>query len=355
MAKIRISIALLLVGGPLHAAVGDLPAYAPDTQVSGTIRNAGAALFGQVKDWENGFRRFQPGVHFDDILFTGDGYVGGLESGGADVAFSDRDPVLTEYLSFNETFGYDLSPGELDVVTGAFDIKGHSWAVVIYVNKDNPISGLTMQQLDGIFGAARTGGYRGYKWYGEYARGEEGDIRTWGQLGLTGEWADKPIDTYGYAPTGMRNYFERTVFHGGDKWNPNYREYVEYGTKMVAEEPLSSHAMLADDMAKDRYGICWSGVPHAAGMTHLKRVPLAFKDGQPFVEATKETVQDRSYPLSRPLHVFIKHPPGKPVDPKLREFVRYILSRQGQEDVVKNGALLPLTPAVVAAQLKKLE
>jgi phosphate transport system substrate-binding protein len=337
--------------------LSSLPAYQPAHKISGTIRNFGSEMNGLLRLWEAGFKKVQPGVQFDDKFPSSDAWVSGLEAGVADIGTSGREPMLSEYLSFYETFNYD--PLEITVATGAYDIKGRTWAEVVYVNKANPISKLTLKQLDGIFGAPRTGAYRGFKWHPEYARSAKENIRTWGQLGLTGEWADKPIQTYGYAWTGMTNFFQMKVFNGGDKWNENYREYVEYGTKMLVDGPGgvtgSIKHMLIDELSNDKYGIAWTGIPHAADVSDVKPVALAEAEGKPYVMATKETVQNRTYPLTRSIYFFLKRAPGQPLDPTQREFVRYILSRQGQEDVVRNGNYLPLTASVIAEMRRKLE
>ena len=335
--------------------MSSLPAYQPEQKVSGVIRNFGSGLSGLLKAWEDGFGKFNPDVQFDDRLPSSDGAIGGLET-GADLAPSGREPVLTEYLSFNETFNCD--PLEIVVATGAYDVVGRTWAVVIFVNKANPISKLTMKQLDGIFGSERTGGYHRYQWMPQEARSARENIRTWGQLGLKGEWANKPIHTYGYAPTGMRNFFELKVFHGGDKWNPNYREYVESDTKMAppgeSGQSVGSHHML-EELATDKYGIAWSGIAHASHVTGLKAIALASGDSGPYVAPAKATVYDRSYPLTRSVYIYLHRVPGEPVDPKLKEFLRYILSREGQQDVARQGEYLPLTESVVREQLHKLE
>jgi phosphate transport system substrate-binding protein len=280
-----------------------------------------------------------------------------MEAGIADIGVSGREVMLTEYLSFHETFGYDPVP--ISIATGAADVKGRTWAVVVFVHKDNPIKGLTLKQLDGIFGAERTGGYDGLVWRPERGRSARENIRTWGQLGLGGEWAKKEIQTYGYAFTGMTNFWQLTVFHGGDKWNPNYRQYIEYGTKMVAEgaagKAIDSKSMLAVDLSNDKYGIAWSGIPHAADVPGVRPVPLAFGERGPFVLPARETVQNRSYPLSRSVFMFIKRAPGQPVEPKVTEFLRFVLSRQGQEAVERQNTYLPLNAETVREQLKKLE
>ena len=349
---------LLFTAATAHGQdLPSLPTYEPGQKVSGTIRNFGSEMNGLLKIWEAGFKKVQPGVQFDDKFPSSDAWASGLEAGVADIGTSGREPALTEYLSFYETFNYD--PLEITVATGAYDLKGRTWAEVIYVNKANPISKLTMKQLDGIFGAARTGAYRGFKWHPEYARSAKENIRTWGQLGLTGEWADKPIQTYGYAWTGMTNFFQMKVFGGGDKWNENYRQYAEYGTKMLSDGPGgvtgSIKHMLTDELSNDKYGIAWTGIPHAADVSGVKAVALAEADGRPYVTPTRETVQNRTYPLTRSIYFFLKRPPGQALDPKQREFLRYILSRQGQQDVVRNGNYLPLTAEVVAEMRRKLE
>jgi phosphate transport system substrate-binding protein len=189
-------------------------------------------------------------------------------------------------------------------------------------------------------------------------RGPEENIRTWGQLGLGGEWADQPIHTYGYAFTGMANFFQLKVFHGGDKWNPNYRQYVEAG-KMVSAGPVgatgSIQHMLREEFAHDKYGIAWTGIPHVANVPEVKPLALAASDAGPFVEPTRSNVQQRTYPLARSVFIQLNRAPGQPLDPKLREFLLYILSRDGQQAVADNGNYLPLTAEAVREQRALLD
>lgn len=333
------------------------PQYQPAPLAPAVIKVYGSDMNGQVLAWEKGFSRLEPGIRFDNTFASSDGWASGMEAAGADIGTSGREPVLTEYLSFDETFGYD--PTEIGVATGAYDKKGKTWALIIYVNKSNPLTKLTMSQLDGIFGSERTGGYEGFKWMPQYARGADRNIRTWGQLGLTGKWADKPIHTYGYAFTGMTNFFELKVFHNGDKWNPNYREYVEYDTKMVSGglvgQTGSIRYMLTHELAKDPYGIAWTGIPHAAGISEVKPLALAAKAGGPYVFPSLETVQNRTYPLTRTVFMYLNRAPGKALKPQVREFMRYVLSRQGQQDVAQVGVYLPLTGTFARDQLEKLD
>ena len=152
------------------------------------------------------------------------------------------------------------------------------------MNAESPITRLTLAQLDGIFGAERTAGMRGFKWTPSDGRGANQDIRTWGQLGLTGKWADQPDQTYGHAPSGTTRFFQWRVLKNGDKWNPNYREYVETGSKMIADEDraqqrLGLQHMLKDELAANPYGIAWSVMPQAKGVTGVKAIALAERDG----------------------------------------------------------------------------
>src|SRR2546430_6948521 len=332
-----------------------LPHYEAGPELSGTIRNFGFGLGGVLVLWEEGFRKLHPGVRFVDHLPTSDAAIPALVTGVADLAPDGGEATLTETLSFFETYGYH--PTDITVATGAFDVAGRSNGIVVFVNAANPLTGLTMRQLDGVFGAERTAGMRGFKWTPSDGRGARGDIRTWGQLGLTGEWADKPIQTYGHAPSGTARFFQSAVLNNGDKWNPNFREFVESGSKMIADEDRAGQRlglvhMLRDELANDRYGIAWTVMPQAKGIAGTKAIALAPRQGGAYVFPSRETFQDRTYPLVRSIHIFLNRAPGRPLEPRLREFLRFILSREGQDIVDRDGGYLPLTAAVALEQLR---
>lgn len=331
----------------------DLPSYDPTRQVSGIIRNNGSAFAGLLEAWEAGFRKFHPDVLFKDSLLSGDGAIGALESGASDLAPNGREPVLTEFLSFAEVFSND-GPFQVTVATGSYEALGRTWAQVIFVNKDNPLTHLTMKQLDQIFGAERTGGYAGYKWTSGSARPASENIRTWGQLGLTGDWSDRPIQTYGYAPTGMSNFFELTVFHGGTKWNPNLRQYVETAAKQATDHAGTIDQMM-DDLSRDKYGIGWAGLAHARGKPGVKSIALGLTPNGPFISCNEESVRNRTYPLTRSIFFQLNRPAHTSIEPRLKEFLLYILSREGQSAVAAQGEYLPLTLEEVTRQRKALE
>lgn len=343
-------LALLLSAGIAHAEwnLDALPHYHPRNHMSGVIRIFGSDLGGMIPRWEKGFHKFQPDVRFEDKLPTGDAAIAGLIA-GADLGPSGRETETVELLAFNETFG--SLPLGITVATGSYDVLGRSWGEIIFVNEANPIDRLTMQQLDGIFGAERTGGWKGFQWSPAAARDAGSNIRAWGQLGLLGEWSARPIQTYGYAPTGMSNFFELEVFHGGSKWNPNLREYVETGTKQV---PNGAHAVTIDqmfrDLAQDRYGIGWAGIPQWKGVQGVKPLAIAGSAAGPAIAPSRESFQNRTYPLTRSIYIYVRSPGS----PESREFLLYILSREGQNDVAAQGEYLPLTEAIVRRERAKL-
>lgn len=332
-----------------------LPPYQPQ-HVSGTIRMAGAPFAGLIKVWSDAFRKYQPDVSFANELPSSDIAMASMIIGSADISPSGREPSLEEILGFSEKYSYNVTP--IIVGSGAWKAAGgSSWSPVVFVSQDNPLTHLTMSQVDGIFGAQRTGGYEENScvFNTRSARGADQDIRTWGQLGLTGEWKDKPIHTYGYANTGMRHFFELTVFHGGDKWNPNYREYAESGTKMLLDgSHIGSHDMLVE-LSHDKDGIGWSGLGHAESVPGLKAIPLAVVDDGRYFEPSERNMRTHDYPLTRNVFMYINRPPGAAIDPKIREFLLFVLSREGQDILAHNGLHLPLTAEAVTGQRQKLQ
>jgi phosphate transport system substrate-binding protein len=330
----------------------DLPEYKPEQKLSGTIRVWGSGYFAQGnlgKYWEDGFRKYHPEIKFEYHLKAPALGIPALSMGLADIAPS-RHITFDETLMFERVFNRD--PIEITFVTGSLNVPGWNYALAIFANKDNPISKLSIEQLDGIFGTERDGGYDGTTWSTEIARGPEKNIRMWGQLGLTGEWADKPINVYGF---NLRYHiprtFERLVFQGSDKWNERMHEYANFknpdGTNTLEAQQVT------DALDKDRYGIGYSSVGYLTPKT--KALAIAPRGSNKYVELNLETLRDHSYPLFDEVYFYIDREPGKPIDPKVKEFLRYVLSREGQDAVQRDAKYLPLTAAIVNAQLKKIE
>ena len=331
-----------------------LPAYESEQQVSGTLRiwgNNYLADSGLAQVWEEEFRKAQPGIQIEWNLKSAATAVGALWAGAADIGITGRGILWSERLAFQREYDYDVT--EIVSTTGSYNVAGWSNALGIFVNKDNPISKLTFAQLDGIFGAAREGGWGpDFEWHRDVARGPEKNIRAWGQLGLTGEWKDKPINPYG-----LNLRYEQSlrianpILMGSDKWNERIKLFANFtdanGKLITGAQQVMEH------LDEDRYGIGYGGVMNLTPKT--KAVTIAVKQGGPYVPLTLETVHDRSYPLIGETFFYVNRKPGTPVDPKVREFIRYILSRQGQQAVARDGKYLPLTANALREQRRKLD
>jgi phosphate transport system substrate-binding protein len=303
--------------------------------------------------WEKEFQKYEPGVTFDFHLRTSEHAISSLIYGKSDLSPMGRQIMWDEQLAFQREFSY--LPLGIVAVTGSYDVSGWNPPVGVYINSNNPLAKLSLPQLDGIFGGPRSGAWRDLTWDPSLARGADKNIRTWGQLGLTGAWANKPIHVYGY---NLQFHFpqeiESRAFGGvSDKWNENL---IEYDNQLLPNGrfKLAGEQML-EDLAKDPYGIAYVAGGNAWLTPQIKPLALGAKDGGPYYELTMDNVRNRTYPMYADVFFFMNRDPKKPVDPKLREFMRYILSREGQTQVMLDGKYLPLTAAVVREQLKKLE
>ncbi|QNE35602.1 PstS family phosphate ABC transporter substrate-binding protein [Leifsonia shinshuensis] len=332
-------------------SVESLPPYSPRSNYSGVLRHFGVSLADMVPRWEEGFRFFHPGAQFEDDLCKASGIIGVI-AGTADLGASGRESVLTEFLSFGEKV--KRMPAEIAVATGALDVAGGSYGLAVFVHESNPITGLTVEQLDGIFGAERTGGFDEIRWNPHVARDASEDIRVWGQLGLDDPWTDAPIQTYGFAQTGMTTFFERVVFRGGRKWNPNYREYVEAGSKQASPGAPTTKDMMAA-LAEDPYGIALAGLYHANGVDGVKALPLAPRGGDVYYVPDMGSFGRREYPLARNVYLVVDTGAEGEQAEGVREYLRYVLSRDGQRAILDQGVYFPLPEKIIREELAKLD
>ncbi len=333
-----------------------LPKYEPKRKVSGTIRLWGSNYItdGYLGGyWEEAFRKYHPDAKLDFHMKTTLAAVPSLVFGASDIGIG-RKITFAELELFQRYT--DRDPVEIDIATGSYDVPGWQPGYGIVVNKANPLTQITMKQLDGIFGAARKGGWEGTSWRPQWARGPEDNIRTWGRMGLTGEWASKPINVYGL----NLRYHQATeisdmLLKGSDKWNENLLVYANFVSKAGNLE-----RGLNEDLAQDPNGIAYIAAPtvNLGGKeadSGLKILKVANTEAGPYVPYTIDTLQDRSYPMFDRIYAYADHEPGKPMDPKVVEFLRFVLSREGQAAVMRDGKYLPLPAEVVRAQLKKLD
>lgn len=329
-----------------------LPEYTPGKQQTGWIRLAGNNYLvdGMLGDyWLQEFAKYQPGIRISLYLPTAAVAFSSLFHHQADLAMGHR-PGFYDLLAYQRVMGSD--PVEFSVVTGSYDVPGWESSTAIVVNQDNPIKGISLEELDGIFGAERDGGWAGTNFRPDWGRGPEKNIRTWGQAGLTGKWADQGIVPYGFSLTyNTATDFAQQVMKGGDKWNEKLHGLAHIvrpdGTRIIQADQITSAV---------------SANPYAIGYTRfrgskpgVRQLPVSVKPGGPYIAHTIENVQSRAYPLFNEQFFFVPVKPGEEMDPLVKEFIRFVLSRQGQAEVMRDGKYLPLTAEVVREQLKKLD
>jgi phosphate transport system substrate-binding protein len=328
-----------------------LPHYKPDKQLTGWIRIHGSnyladGMLGEY--WEKAFAKYQRGIKISWYLPTSAAAFAALYYNQADLVMGHK-PGFYDLLAFQRIMGHD--PVEFTAVTGSYDVAGWENATVILVNKNSPLKGITLKQIDGVFGAARDGGWAGTNFRPDWARGPESNIRTWGQLGLTGSAAAKPINVYGFnLRYNTATDFSDKYLHASDKWNENIHGFAHIvkpdGHRYIEADQIT------DALAADPYGIGYNRF--RGERPGVRRIPVAAKDGGPYVEPTIENVQNRTYPLFNEAYFYTDVKPGTKMNPMVREFVKFVLSQEGQEEVQRDGKYLPLTADVVREQLKKL-
>ncbi len=312
-------VAMTLTAGPAAAQVKvdpGLPSYRAVSGVSGNISSVGSdTLNNLMTHWAETFRKFYPNTQ---VQVEGKGSSTAppaLISGTAQLGPMSRAMKGSEVDQFEKRYGY--RPTQLRVAVDA---------LAVFVNKDNPVKCLSLGQVDAVFSKTRR-------------RGASEDIVTWGQLGLGGEWASRPISLYGRnSASGTYGFFKEHVLLNGD-----FKDSVK-------EQPGS--ASVVQSVTVDRFAMGYSGIGYAT--TGVRAVPLADRDGGKCVEAVADNAYSGSYPLARFLYVYVNKAPGRPLDPLTREFVRLIFSREGQEAVVKDG-YFPVPASVAREELNKIQ
>jgi phosphate transport system substrate-binding protein len=321
---------------PQHLDVSGLQPYKPEQQVSGNIGVYGNNYIpALMKRWQDGFQKFQPGVTFTTNLPGTEAAMSGITAGVADIAFIGREGYRSEIRGFKGRFGYE--PLGIEISSGSFGTPHKTFSLEVFTHVSNPLKGLTMDQAQAIFGCAGPGGKA---------------IRTWGDLGLTGEFASHPIHVYGYQfDTGMAVFFNRIVLRDSGTWNADLKDF-DNGHDAKGEV-INAGNYILQALAKDPDGIAFANLQYTN--PQVKAIGLAEHTGDPFVLASPETIWDRTYPLHRFTTLYINRKPGTAVDPKLKEFIRYILSREGMQAVADDASYTPLNEQVAQQQRHKLD
>ncbi|HPF13055.1 MAG: phosphate ABC transporter substrate-binding protein [Planctomycetes bacterium] len=292
-----------------------LPDYKPTEGVTGNINSIGSDTMNNLMAlWAEGFKKHYSQVQ---VEITGKGSSTAppaLIKGQSTFGPMSRMMKSEEIDEFKKTFGYEPTalPTSIDMLA-------------VYVHKDNPIKGLTLQQVDAIFSKTRKGGL-------------SSDIVTWGQLGLEGEWADKTISIYGRnSASGTYGYFKEHALFKGD-----YKDNVK-------EQPGS--ASVVQGVARDKYAIGYSGIGYKTA--DVRAVPLAKDAEGEAIAAEPENAYTGKYPMARFLYVYINKDPKKDLEPLRGEFLKYVYSKQGQQRVIEDG-YFPITAKIAEKALKSV-
>ena len=292
-----------------------LTPYQKVSGISGSMNSVGSDTMNNMMTlWAEEFRKMYPNVK---IQVEGKGSSTAppaLISGTSQFGPMSRQMRATEIDQFQLKYGY--KPTELRT--------SHD-ALAVYVHRDNPITKLTLAQVEAIFGKSRR-------------RGFKSNVTTWGQLGLTGEWANRPISIYGRnSASGTYGFFKEHVLKNGD-----YKDTVK-------EQPGS--ASVVQGVTEDRFAIGYSGIGYKT--SGVKVVPLSETESSPVSEGSQADVVSGKYPLSRFLYLYINRAPNKPLDPLVAEFTKLIFSKEGQEVVIKDG-YMPISADIAKQELAKV-
>lgn len=292
-----------------------LPKYVPQAGISGSIVSIGSDTMNNMMAlWTEGFRKPYPSVQ---IEVTGKGSSTAppaLIEGTSTFGPMSRQMKAKEIDDFKKKYGYEpvALPTSIDMLA-------------VYVHKDNPIAGLTLQQVDAIFSKTRAGGHAS-------------DVQTWGDLGLTGEWANKPISLYGRnSASGTYGYFKKNALFKGD-----FKDSVK-------EQPGS--ASVVQGIGADKYGIGYSGIGYKTA--EVRAIPLAVSADDEMIAATPDNAYTGEYPLARFLYLYVNYKPGSELDPLRREFITFAFSQEGQKAVVEDG-YFPVTAKIASKALESV-
>jgi phosphate transport system substrate-binding protein len=309
-----VSAAVVSLGAQVIKVDPALPPYQRVSGVSGNVSSVGSDTMNNMMTlWGETFRKMYPNVKLQVEGKGSSTAPPALIAGTAQFGPMSRQMRSTEIDQFESRYGY--KPTELRT---SYD------ALAVYVHKDNPIEKLTLQQVDAVFGKGRKRGGKA--------------INTWGDLGLTGDWASRPISMYGRnSASGTYGFFKEHVLKNGD-----YKDNVK-------EQPGS--ASVVQGVTEDRYGIGYSGIGYRT--SGVKAVPLAETDKGPYSDGHYDDVTSGKYPLSRFLYLYVNKAPNKPLEPLVLEFAKLIFSKEGQEVVIKDG-YLPLSSQLAKGEVAKL-
>ena len=312
------AICLVLVAQPAGAALmvdKKLPAYKATSGVSGNVKSVGSDTLNNLMTlWAEGFRRSYPDVKIEIEGKGSSTAPPALIAGTSNFGPMSRAMKSKETDAFEKKFGY--KPGRIRVAVDA---------LAVFTNKDNPLKCLSLPQVDAIFSKTRKGGMKT-------------DVATWGQVGLKGMWASKPISVYGRnSASGTYGYFKKVALYKGD-----YKDSVK-------EQPGSS--AVVQGVASDKFAIGYSGIGYKTA--DVIALPVSKKTGGKCYGPEAKNAYSGNYPIARFLYIYVNKNPNQPLDPLRAQFVKYIFSKEGQQAVIKAG-FFPVNAAIAKLDLGAL-
>ena len=306
---------LVIYQTPAWAESGELPVYERVSGVSGNLSSTGSDTLANLMTlWTESFKKLYPNVNIQ------------VQAAGSSTA----PPALTEGTSNFGPMSREMKDNEIEAFEARFGYKPTAIrvaidALAVYVHKDNPVESLTIPQVDAVFSVTRR-------------CGAAMDINLWGGLDLTGNWQTRPIQLYGRnSVSGTYGYFKQEALCSGDFKNT------------VNEQPGS--ASVVQSVGSSLNGIGYSGIGYIT--SGVKAIAIAPDESSPPVPATAENVATGDYPLSRYLYIYVNKKPNTELAPLEREFLKLVLSQQGQEIVVKDG-YIPVSARIISRELRKL-
>jgi len=294
----------------------NIPAYKKASGISGNVSSVGSDTLANLMTlWAEEFKRAYPNVNIQIQAAGSSTAPPGLTEGTSNFGPMSRKMKDKELQAFEKRFGY--KPTAIPV---AID------ALAVYVHKDNPVKGLSIPQVDAIFSSTRKCGHNK-------------EVNSWGDVGLSSSWKGRTLQIFGRnSVSGTYGYFKKKALCKGDF------------KSTVNEQPGS--ASVVQSISTSLNGVGYSGIGYKT--SGVRAVPLTKKPGKPYIAATTENAATGKYPLSRFLYVYVNKAPNKPLAPLEREFVKMILSKQGQEVVIKDG-YIPLSNKIVQKYLKAIQ
>ncbi len=311
-------IGFALVAQPAGAALvvdPKLPVYKATSGVSGNVKSVGSDTLNNLMTlWAEGFKRAYPDVKIEIEGKGSSTAPPALIAGTSNFGPMSRAMKSKEVDAFEERFGY--KPGVIRVAVDA---------LAVFTNKDNPLECLSLQQVDAIFSKTRKGGVRE-------------SVDTWGQAGLSGAWASKPISVYGRnSASGTYGYFKKVALFKGD-----FKDSVK-------EQPGSS--AVVQGVASDKFAIGYSGIGYKTA--DVIALPISQKTGARCYNPVAKEAYSGNYPIARFLYIYVNKNPNRALDPLRAQFVKYIFSQAGQQAVIKAG-FFPVNAAIAERDLGAL-